>query len=130
MKLVRADKTMGESFGKNYLPKIYINILLEELKKPEYIQMFTIIKEKFNISKDDFKKYIKFENTIVSKINDQYIINFRDIIIKQSVSLVQIINFINDGNLNVKGYNLFNNVASYINTNIENIYMYYLMRGD
>lgn len=131
MKTIIFTDAYGEDFGKNYIPKVYISLLLEELDNQKYIAILDYIKEHLAISKEEIENFITVENISVSKFNNNYVVRFKVMNkIKDNLSFNQLVSFINDGNLSMRGYNLFDKVVSYINNNIDMIYKYYLMRGN
>lgn len=131
MKTIIFTDAYGEDFGKNYIPKVYISLLLEELDNQKYVAILDYIKEHLAISKEEIENFITIENISVSKFNNNYVVRFKVMNkIKDNLSFNQLVNFINDGNLSMRGYNLFDKVVSYINNNIDMIYKYYLMRGN
>ena len=130
MKILSFNKTLGKNFGKKYIPKIYIRLISDELRKKDYNSILNKVNEKYKIDKNTFKKALHPKNIIVSEFNGQYVVSFNQIALKEGVLLEQIINYINDGDLSFRGCNLFDNIISYISTNIRTIYMYYLMRGE
>lgn len=130
MKTLSFNKTLGKNFSKKYIPKIYIRLILDELRKKKYDSILNKVTEKYKIDKNTFKKALHPKNINVSEVNGQYIVSFNQIALKEGVMLEQIINYINDGDLSFRGCNLFDNIISYISTNIRIIYIYYLMRGE
>jgi len=130
MKTLSVSKIFGQKFGKEYVPKIYIRLILEELAKRKYVPILVKVKEKFGITKNDLQQMIKIENIIVSQLGDAYVIRFNDRLIKDNLSIEQVLDYINDGDLTFRGSNLFNNIIKYVNNNIRTINRYYLMRGD
>jgi len=129
MKTVIFSKKLGDVFGKKYMPKLYINLLVDEINNKKYVPLLLRLNETFNITKSDLVKAINIENLIVSEFDGQYVLYFNDVKIKNSISLKQVIDYMNDGDLSLRGYNLFNEIVSYINNNIFMINQYYLMRG-
>ncbi len=130
MKTVAFNKNFGENFAKKYVPKIYIGLIRDELNKKKYTSLLTHIKEKFNITKTDIINVTKTENIAVSQVENNYTICFKDILIKSKMTFEQLIDYINDGDLSFKGYNMFNKITTYVNNHIRTIYHYYLIRGD
>lgn len=130
MKTLSVSKVFGQAFGKEYVPKIYLRLILEELAKRKYVPILIKVKEKFGITKNDLQQMIKIENIIVSQLEDDYVIRFNDKLIKDNLSLEQVLDYINDGDLTFRGSNLFNNIIKYVNNNIRTINRYYLMKGD
>ena len=130
MKTLSVSKVFGQNFGKEYVPKIYLRLILEELTKRKYVPILIKVKEKFGITKNDLQQMIKIENIIVSQLEDDYVIRFNDKLIKANLSIEQVLDYINDGDLTFRGSNLFNNIIKYVNNNIRTINRYYLMRGD
>ena len=130
MKTISINTSMGEYFGKKFIPKLYIRLLLAELHKGKYAALIPELKRQFDMNNVNFEEFINLENITVSESNMQYHIGFINTSISENLRLFQMINFINDGNLSFKGYNIFNKITSYINNNIQNIYMFYLMQGD
>lgn len=130
MKTLSVNKVFGQTFGKEYVPKIYLRLILEELAKRKYVPILIKVREKFGITKNDLQQMIKIENIIVSQLEDDYVIRFNDKLIKANLSIEQVLDYINDGDLTFRGSNLFNNIIKYVNNNIRTINRYYLMRGD
>lgn len=130
MKNVIVDKNFSADFGQNYLPKVYISLIKDELNNKKYAALFTKINEKLNITKKEILDAIKIENISISRIGDKYSITFKNIRLNINTSFEQLIDYINDGDLSFRGYNVFNNATDYANEHIKTIYRYYLMKGN
>jgi len=130
MKIVTVDRNFSENFGKKYIPKVYINLLIDELDKHKYMPVLSKVTENLNISKQDILNVIKLENIIVSQVDANYIIRFNNVLIKSGVFLEQLIDYINDGDLSFRGCNMFNNAVDYLNNHMRTIYRYYILGGE
>src|SRR5574344_2043941 len=111
MKNVIVDKNFSADFGEKYLPKVYVSLVKDELNKKKYNALFIKIKEKLNITKKDILDAIKIENIRVSHLGDKYNITFKNIKLNINTSFEQLIDYINDGDLSFRGYNVFNNAT-------------------
>lgn len=130
MKMLYINRIYSEKFAKKYVPNIYVSMLKDAFNNKKYTAIISKAAEKFNITKNDILAAIKIENIIVSQLEDNYVIHFNDVLIRNKISLEQVLDYINDGDLSFKGYNIVNQIINYINTNIRTIHSYYLLKGD
>lgn len=130
-------------FVNNQLTKLFINSIKGELNKLVNVPALNYIEKNYKISKDQFIKILS-DNIRVSKYSNNMIVisfnnlplnisNDRENIIENEhdnihvnktcrVYLHTLIDFINDGNLQIKGSNMFNNIIKYLQNNVGTLY--------
>ena len=123
---INLEQVNVKDFTNIKLPQLYLSLIFKKIKDKKYSYMFDYIRENYEISNQQIVSYLK-KNFIIAKYPTCYILRFNDNIYFKNkkdpnLKLITLINLINDGNLDVRGTNIFTDVSKYINSNIGNIF--------
>lgn len=130
MKKIIIKNIYERSFVNPYLYKTVLNTLIGELSSKKCYDMLYYINKNFNITKNDIITGIE-KALKISYISDNIIIYLdANFYIKKDIKLITIIDFINYGNLSKKGTYFINTAINYIYDNINNLYKYFLIKGN
>lgn len=120
----------GEDFACIKLPRLFLKLILDEFRKPDYRYIFTYIQKNYKISQSQIYEALKKAMT-VSHIGIYYVIDFdSNVQINDAVTVGQIIRFIDCGNRNVRGAQIFANTSNYIFNRIPDLSRLALLKGD
>ena len=132
MKRLIVKATYGQDFTYRKLPKLFFKLISAELSKPINITILTYIRDNYNINKPQLMMLLK-ANLRVSGYADNVIIEFDNVKVGENengpIYLQTIVDFINDGNLQIRGSNIINNIINYLEAHLDSLYKLSKVRG-
>ena len=130
MKKIRLQNGFNYTFAHKKLPKVIIKLIVEDLKKPKNLPLLKYLKKEYRIKFSELINEIS-DNLKVLEDSVSVIVEIDSTaIIKHGLKLVTALDFINNGNLELRGTNSINNVFNYVQTNINTLYKLYLVRKE
>lgn len=122
MKIILYNKNnYNKQFVYNYL-KHYMLKLVDELYSSKKCKQLS---QKLNVNILSVIKY-SINTLIISTTNDSYILSINKNIRYKDYNLKALINYINYGDREIKGYRLLYNIFEYVVKNIDSIYKEWL----
>ena len=114
-----------DQFIYEYIPKVFTDIVIYQLKQNEKSAMHTYIKEHYNLNFSDINKYL--DKLRIDRYAFGYVIHC-DISDKTANGyyLREIFHVISYGNLEIKGLHIIDGALDYIRKNANVLYRLYL----
>lgn len=133
MKIVSTFK--DEIFASRVIPQLVINAINDTLyvvvRNKEHKAMKDYLEKEYKANFEEIYKSITLDSFISTKVNGRYFIEINSFerISNTNVNLKYTLNFIDNGNLDVKGLHIVDKSMRYIQENLGNIYQVYLKGG-
>ena len=133
MKIISTFK--DEIFASRVIPQLVINAINDTLyvtiRNKEHKAMKDYLEKEYEIDFEEIYESMTLDSFISTKTNGRYFIEINSFerVSNTNVNLKYILNFIDNGNLDVKGLHIVDKSMRYIQENLENIYQVYLKGG-